>query len=407
MEHNADVASSPMRMRYTNVTKLRFLDKLEKTTDSIREFAKRKNISISMLMKWRKNRNLIELSDPRGFKVETYYEAYYAKIEESIHAAILDARSEGRPINYKWIQRMAKMINTQLPESDRHENAAFTNGWVKKFLVRYDLGVRRKSSCRNPSVAYGHVVEKFQRDILEIIHNYGIHKNNIFNMDETGCYFGMSPDYTIDKIGTKKISIVTNSASKKRFTCVFTIRADGTALKPLVIFKGKNRPKNLSIPEGIFSVEYQSNAWMTRDLMKKYIESLPFSDEPKLIIMDAFIVHKNTEILKLLQEKNYHTIFVPSGFTDILQPLDVGVMHPFKSAIKDVFTNWSNEQEFVNDRLPIPKPNTVLSWVNECFHGISNEIIQNSFVGANIIIPNIEDNNLIIDDINILNNPFI
>ncbi len=46
-------------------------------------------------------------------------------------------------------------------------------------------------------------------------------------MGETGVWFNMTSDTTVDFKGAKKVSIIKNYASKSRFTAVLTISADG------------------------------------------------------------------------------------------------------------------------------------------------------------------------------------
>ena len=387
MNNETEINSSPMRRKFTNQDKIRYVNKFEKSPGSLRAFCVRKKISSSTFYYWKKMKIPMMASKKYGFKIKADYKPYYANIEENLCGAILDARSDGIPVNYKWIQRKARELNESLSVDEKHENPKFTNGWVRKFLLRFDFVNRKKTSSRNPAVAIGSVIDNYKEEINRLVINYNIKKENIFNMDETGVYFDMSPDYTIDKLGTKTVSIVSNSCSKQRFTCVLTIRGDGSRLKPMILFKGKNSPKRIIIPSNIQSVDAQLNAWMDTKFMLQYVESLPCSDEPKLLIMDAFAVHKKAEVLEKLMEKNFHVVFVPAGFTDLLQPLDVAIMRPFKSAMREYFCQWSYTQEKVKGRLPIPSKNLLVQWVESSFWNISSTIIENSFPSAEIDVP--------------------
>ena len=391
MYPKVDQSSSPIRKRYDNHFKMRIVDKFAKTNKSVEKFSEKYGISPSMIYDWKSKAEVISTSTPYGEKIDMIHKSYYSNIEDDLYGAILDERSEGRAVNYMWIQDKAHEINNGKDESEKVTDAKFVKSWVNKFLKRFDLTVRKKSSSRNPSIPYGSVIEAFQNEIKQIVLNYQIKKCNIFNMDETGIFLDMSPDYTIEKLGTKSVSIVSNSAAKQRFTCVLTIRADGTRLNPLIIFKGVNRPRNLPVSDDICSVEVQKNAWMNVELMHKYVENLPTDDEDKLLIMDAFTVHKNQEILRQLESKKYHVVFVPPGYTDVMQPLDVSIMHSFKSAMRIEFRNWLPTVPKVNGRQPIPSKSILIQWVSRSFTQISNEIIEGAFPAANIEIPMLDE----------------
>ena len=53
------------------------------------------------------------------------------------------------------------------------------------------------------------------------------------------------------------------------------------------------------------------------------------SARPKLMLMDRFVVHRNPDCLQILSDANFKVEFVPSGFTDICQPLDVAFFAGF------------------------------------------------------------------------------
>ena len=74
---------------------------------------------------------------------------------------------------------------------------------------------------------------------------HGYDFKHITNMDETQMSFDLPPSRTVYNTGEKAVStcIETRGHEKEIFTVVFACRADGTKLKPMVIFKGKKPPK--------------------------------------------------------------------------------------------------------------------------------------------------------------------
>ena len=65
----------------------------------------------------------------------------------------------------------------------------------------------------------------------------------IGNMDETPMNFDMPPSRTVNTAGEKSILIKTTGNEKNHFTVVLACLANGTKLKPKIMFKRKTMPK--------------------------------------------------------------------------------------------------------------------------------------------------------------------
>ena len=147
------------------------------------------------------------------------------------------------------------------------------------------------------------------------------------HMDETPMYFGMASNSTIEKKGTKSVSIRTTGAEKRHLTVVLAASADGSMLPQFVIFKGKRTLKNLSMPRG-WVVTVQQKGWMDADLMKHWVQEIWLkhtSRSKALLVMDSFSAHCTEEIRDLLSRNNI--ALIPGGCTctSKLQLLDVSL----------------------------------------------------------------------------------
>ena len=60
---------------------------------------------------------------------------------------------------------------------------------------------------------------------------------HIGNMDETPVWFDMPSARTVNAKGTKTVLVNTTGHEKSRFTVALACLADGTKLKPIVIYK--------------------------------------------------------------------------------------------------------------------------------------------------------------------------
>ena len=145
--------------------------------------------------------------------------------------------------------------------------------WLNLFLNRYNFSLRRRTK----------ISQKLPKDLhkkLCSFHNYirTLQKNNNFelnciaNMDKTPIFFDMVGALTIDCRGAQSVPIRTTGNDKNRLTCVLGIFADGTKLPPMVIFKGKRKPKG-QYPPGLV-IKMQKNGWMDENLMKDWLETI-------------------------------------------------------------------------------------------------------------------------------------
>ena len=84
-------------------------------------------------------------------------------------------------------------------------------------------------------------------------------------MDET-MYFDIPGNTTVDKVGSKTVSVKTTGYKRQHFTVVLACQANRKKIQPLVIFMWKNIPKR-TFPPGVV-VKVHSKGWMDEALIK-------------------------------------------------------------------------------------------------------------------------------------------
>ena len=103
---------------------------------------------------------------------------------------------------------------------------------------------------------------KGRADLAVVLAKYDL--DDIFNIDETGLFFRLGPNYTLASHKVKGTKL-----SKERITVALCANATGTIkIKPFVIAKSK-RPRSFGIsfdPEVYVRYRNNKKAWMTRDL---------------------------------------------------------------------------------------------------------------------------------------------
>ena len=146
-----------------------------------------------------------------------------------------------------------------------------TTSWVRKFMVRNRLSVRRRTTQgqRLPDNWEAQV-----NDFVSFVKQkkVGIDLSQIGNMDEVSCSFDIPKNRTVDEVGSKEVEIVTTGHEKMNFTVVLCATADGLKCKPMVIFKRKTIPKE-KFPDGIV-VGVNPKGWMNKEMMKFWLENV-------------------------------------------------------------------------------------------------------------------------------------
>ena len=104
----------------------------------------------------------------------------------------------------------------------------------------------------------------------------------------------MPSDPTVATTGARSIPLKSTGHEKDRFTVILTAKANGTKLKPFIIFKGKGTRliKELQKIAGVV-VKFSSNGWMNDSLTIDYLHSIigTLSFTKRLVVWDAYKCH--------------------------------------------------------------------------------------------------------------------
>ena len=84
---------------------------------------------------------------------------------------------------------------------------------------------------------------------------------------------------------------------------------------------------------------------MTGRIRRQITEkSLP-SDSQMILVLDAWCVHRSVEFRTWMGKTHplMHLVYVPANCTSHLQVADVALQKPFKSRIRNSFSDWAAE----------------------------------------------------------------
>ena len=185
-------------------------------------------------------------------------------------------------------------------------------------------------------------IQKWFTDVKSIIDDYDVLPCNIYNMDETGFSIGAikATRVIIDK--TKNIRYSAIPGRQEWVSVIECISMDGSALPPMVIFKGKTLtgrwlPENVP-HEWIFSAN--SQGWTSDEHMKKWLSQHfePLTREKadgrtRLLIFDGHGSHTTLDVICHCIVNNIQLSLLPAHSSHLTQPLDVRVFSAMKAHI--------------------------------------------------------------------------
>ena len=225
---------------------------------------------------------------------------------------------------------------------------------------------------------------------LQISQNFT--DDSIFAMDETACWMDMPSDTTVHFTGSQSVPLKTTGHEKNHYTVVLTSKADGTKLKPFVVFKGKGTHliKQLSTISGLV-VRFSVNGWMNDSLTTEYLRTIvgafSFSGN-RLMVWDAYRCHISAASKAECARLTLQTAIVPGGCTKFIQAPDVVWNASFKSHMRRHYDTWLSEpscHEYTKGgNMKAPSRGLLCNWVKTSWDAIPKEVIKKSFLSCAI-----------------------
>lgn len=169
------------------------------------------------------------------------------KKEASLVEIILECSDRGLPLSHRNIRQYA----TYMINGGKRRGAlkvVLGKNWVPNFLDRHHTVLsthwsspldNKRTSSLTPQVVEGHF-----RCVKDSTEKYEIIPENDYGMDESPIMLGFSGTRrVVGRTGAKR-QHSRRDGSRESLTVVETICADGTVLKPTVIFQGKTFAKD-------------------------------------------------------------------------------------------------------------------------------------------------------------------
>ena len=282
------LASSPSsvlkkRKHYDRDFKLKVIAYSEKCSN--REAGRKFNVGESCIRDWKKNRSKLEQMSSKCSRLPGAGRKPCAPdMEETLAAWIDSQRSCHLHVTRSDIQK--KAVQLYQGESD----FLASRGCLERFLQRNGFSLRRRTTVSQslPDVLL-HKVSTFILHVRKLRRQHQYPLSAIGNMDETPVWLDMPGDTTVNRTGEQTISVRTTGHDKGRFTVILAAKADGTKLKPFIVFKGVHPVAALHNVSGVV-VNMSRNGWMNEALTIKWIDSVwgRLSFQRRLLVWDAY-----------------------------------------------------------------------------------------------------------------------
>ena len=230
-----------------------------------------------------------------------------------------------------------KLMFDQMDSQEKpEENFEASRGWLERFMKRNGLSLRRRTSIaqKDPEQLVNKLVSYIlQARRLEMKCKFD--PSNIYAMDETPVWSDMVGTTTVTRKGSSEVVLKSIGHEKARVSVCLTAKADGTKMKPFIVFKGAKREVAKLNDEfrGRCLVASSENGWMNTPLTMEWIQKIlgSFSFNKHLLAWDSYECHITHSISEELKSKKIQPVIIPGGCTKYVQAPDVCWNKPFKA----------------------------------------------------------------------------
>jgi len=318
----------------------------------------------------------------------------FPAIEEHIISFIEEKRALGCPIDLRTIKESAITFRNSGECPDPERRAMISTGWVWNVLHRNRFSSRVVTHSGRKVGFDENVMREFHVLTKQIC--AGIPPDSVLNMDKVSVIYEQVPRKTFAKRGSSTVPVVTGGKEKYTITVALTVTASGRWLDAYAVLRRKTVPKHISSP-GV-QISANETAWMTTAEFVKYFDTIvaPYTrahPSKCVLLLDSARSHTSTGSVAHM-EGNVSVSFIPRRHTAVLQPLDLTVMKPFRSALRPQWLARILEEKAdePNGEIKPPTHQMVLHWVPNACTSISRQTIVKGWrrAGFEYLVPEVQ-----------------
>ena len=319
---------------------------------------------------------------PRGLYQAEVQQKLSIEQEQHLASWIRNQESLGVPVKHAQIRVFATRI---LQASGSQQTVG--KRWIQRFIHRHTNIKTKKDKSMDSQRINGAstkiIKEWFQQLNLPAIRD--ILCEDRYNMDKIGIIEGMGINGLCVGSAETKTAIKKHPESRIWTTIIECISADNRVIKPLVIFKGGDVqqqwfPNNSKILDSLRDWQFTTseNGWTSNAISLEWLQTVFIPQtrpkNPKrwrLLIVDGHGSHISDDFIWDCFNNKIYMLFLPAHASHVLQPLDLSIFSPLKSAYRKLIDDYN----LTTDSAPIHKRKFI-----ECYALARKEAI----IGRNI-----------------------
>ena len=185
-------------------------------------------------------------------------------------------------------------------------------------MRRSGFSLRRQTttSQKYPSYMVDRIVA-YVMHVRGIQNQFNFHDADIIATDETPVWKDMVANTTVEKTGSKEVPVKSTGHDKVRVSVCLTKEANGTRLKPFIVFKGDKRESKALHDEfhRQCSVASSAGGWMNEELKLRWCKKIlgQFSFRKRLLAWYSYKTHVTDNVKKAFTKSKIKTVIVPDA----------------------------------------------------------------------------------------------
>ena len=325
------------------------------------QVADKLGIHASLLCKWNKRCNdfhALVADKPKMKKLHTGTNVQFPLCEDILYEKFLERRLLfGLPVDHYWLRaKFLEILNIEKP--DNYKTARLSNGWLYRFVTRYDISNRMKTDKKNKSVEDRiDLIRQFHLDLCLFLKEgeqrcptYGRYPlEYIWNADHVPLPFCINMKRSLNPKGEQCwiATVGSSGLDKRQATIHMCIRAKGEQFMPcFIIFRGLSCPteserEQLDAFDNIMWA-FQKKAWADGKYSRMWMRTFgrlvnERAPGEHLLLLDELGCQKTSRFNDVAFAHDVFPFPLPPCCTDIVQPVDHNVGAKLKEIMKGLY----------------------------------------------------------------------
>ena len=305
--------------------------------------------------------------------------------EQALVDWIIELATRGYPPTHAFAREIAS--RTLIENNDLKP---LGQNWMRGFLRRnpeVSTVVTKKMDAQRAHGTSEDAIREFFVVLRKTLNDFSIPISRMFNMDETGLAMGSGTNHRALAKSGKRRAVKISPETREWVTVIEAVAADGGVLKPLVIFKGVSLQSSWftsEIPD--WAYKCSPNGWTSNEIALIWLEKVfvpatrPTANNRVLLLLDGHGSHCSLDFMILAKRSFVELVFLPPHTSHVLQPLDLAVFAPLKSAYRKILTELAH----LDDAAPIKKTRFLTAYNRARINMVETRNIRSGWSAAGI-----------------------